>query len=195
MQLVDTLTEIKSSYGFKTRDFEPISFGNEEECRDMLRESLGLVDPTMKLRWLPEYEKVVEWMSGTKGKGLLLSGDCGRGKTNIIMFALPLLFLHKLRKVVKPIHVDNLHNSVEFLSKKKIISIDEIGAEAVTSDYGSKYFPFMKVVNAAEMNAAMLLLSTNLSSDQLRSKYDERTLDRLVRLCHVVKFEGKSLRS
>lgn len=194
MRLVDTLNEIKSNYGFKTRDFESISFGTVEECKVLLSEAMQLVDKSMKLQWLPEYDKVAEWMYDTKGKGLLLSGDCGRGKSNIVMFALPLLFLHKLRKVVKSVHIDNLHSNIDGVIKRKIISIDEVGAEPLTSDYGAKYYPFMKLINAAEMNSSILLLSTNLNSDQIRDKYDERTLDRVVRLCHVVKFTGKSLR-
>lgn len=194
MQLVDTLNEIKSNYGFKSRDFQSISFGSSEECKQILSQSLQLVDPTMKLQWLPEYNKVAEWMSDTKAKGLLLTGDCGRGKSNIVMFALPLLFLHKLRKVVKPVHIDNLHANIDSIIKRKIISIDEIGAEPILSDFGSKYYPFMKVINAAEVNSSILLLSTNLNGNELRDKYDERTLDRIIRLCEIIKFEGPSLR-
>ena len=195
MQLVDTLSEIKTHYGFKTREFQSFKFGSVEQCKIMLSEAIILVDKSIgELKWLPEYDQVANWMSDTEGKGLFLSGDCGRGKSNIIMFALPLLFWHCQKKIIKPLHVDDLHEHIGSLTKRKIISIDEIGAEPISSDYGSKYFPFMKVINAAEMNSATLLLSSNLNSEQMRYKYDERTLDRIVRLCKVVKFSGESLR-
>ena len=194
MQLVEKFNEIKEAHGFKVREFNTYSFGDKDQCKSLLVESLKYVDPSMNLEWLPEYDEVIDWMTNTNGKGLMLSGDCGRGKTNIIMFALPFLFLHRLRKVIRPVHVDNLHIQIDQIIKRRIVSIDEIGAEPISSDYGTKYFPFMKLINAAEMNATTLLLSTNLNGDQIRVKYDERTLDRIVRLCRIIKFKGKSLR-
>jgi DNA replication protein DnaC len=39
-----------------------------------------------------------------------------------------------------------------------------------------------------------MFITTNLTEDQILSRYGERTLDRLVHLCLTVKFSGQSLR-
>ena len=48
-------------------------------------------------QWLPEYDEVAEWLADNQGKGLMLIGDCGRGKTIITQQIMPLLFQHYLR--------------------------------------------------------------------------------------------------
>jgi DNA replication protein DnaC len=39
-----------------------------------------------------------------------------------------------------------------------------------------------------------VFVSTNLTPEQMLARYDVRTIDRLVRLSKMVKFEGKSYR-
>ena len=38
---------------------------------------------SMKMRHLPEYDHVIAWMQSNKGRGLLIIGSNGRGKTMI----------------------------------------------------------------------------------------------------------------
>ncbi len=196
-RLVDTYENMKQhNQAFKVRETLKFSFGTFEECKKLLHDALKLIDKTAEIIWLPEYDQVADWMSNNQGKGLLLSGDCGRGKSNIVMFAMPLLFLHHFRKIAEPIHVQQLPDRLKQKSfmKRWSYTVDEVGAEPETSDYGVKYFPFMNLINEAEINLKVCLFSTNLNSMQMLEKYDNRTLDRLIRLCRVVKFEGDSLR-
>lgn len=195
MRLVDAYNQMQKT-GFKPREGFKFSFGDFETCKKLLWEAMQLTDKTAKIEWLPEYDEIAKWLSDNGGKGLLLSGDCGRGKSNIIMFALPVLFLMKFGKVLKPIHADDLAENIQESRFKKFWSftVDEVGAEPASSDYGVKYYPFMKLVNRAETEVKLCLFSTNLSSSEIKEKYDERTLERIVRLCRVVKFKGKSLR-
>lgn len=53
-----------------------------------------------KGQWLPEYNEVVNWLTGNNGRGLLCFGNCGRGKTLICGKIIPLLLNHYCRKVV-----------------------------------------------------------------------------------------------
>ena len=197
MQLVEAYKKVQNQkFGFKARESFRFSFGDLETSKKLLWEALQEVDKTADIEWLPEYDQVAHWMTDSKGKGLLLSGDVGRGKSNIIMFALPVLYMMKFRKVLKPIHADKLKDLVKdpgFMNRWSY-TIDEVGAEPASSDYGVKYHSFMRLINEAEINVKHCLFSTNLSSKEIKEKYDERTLDRIVRLCHVVKFKGKSLR-
>lgn len=193
--MISEAIQALKDHGFKVREFPRYSFGTQEQCKSLLKDLFLSVDRTIRaFEWLPEYDRVAQWMSDTEGKGLLLTGDCGRGKTNIIQFVLPVLFFDRYRLVIKPVQSENLHENIEAVLKRRIICIDEMGAEPTINDYGTLYEPFNRVVNHAEYDNQVLLLSTNLNSDEIRDRYGERTLDRVVRLCEIVKFKGKSLR-
>ena len=62
-------------------------------------------------RYLPEYDEIVDWMVDTKDKGLLLMGDCGRGKSIIITGVIPVLLKLSGRNV-KPIMAHELNRTV-----------------------------------------------------------------------------------
>ena len=88
-----------------------------------------------KPQWLPEYELIADWLSDNKGKGLLLAGSCGRGKTLVATRILPLFFAER--------HLFyNLFNSYELNSRQnevfrcKILCIDDIGVENESVKYG-----------------------------------------------------------
>ena len=197
-ELSKTLDMMKERFGFKIRERKYFSFGSFEDCRKMLFKALRLVDTTETIEWLDEYNEVAEWLSNNQGKGLLLSGDCGRGKSNIINKALPLLFQHRYQKNIIPIHIRELENRISSKDKNiykyQIYCIDEVGSEKLSNNYSVKYYPFMELMSEAEENIKLCLFSSNLSKKQLEDKYDTRTVERILRLCKVIKFEGKSYR-
>ena len=180
--------------GFKTRKLNPLSFGTLEQCRVILMSALSMVDKTNEIKWLPEYEKVCEWMVDTKGKGLILTGDCGRGKSNIITGVIPLIWRAKFNKVVRPCHVDDLEMNLGSEINRWCYCIDEVGAENISNNYGAKFHPVVKLMDKAEAHMKLCFLSTNLNSLEIAEKYGDRTLDRIMRLCEPVRFQGESLR-
>jgi len=192
MDIINTYNSLLKNGQINVRCPKTYSFGAFEECRKHLYEAMQLVDKSAKIIWLNEYEEVAKWMSDTKGKGLLLTGNLGRGKTTILE-ALNLLFRAKFNLVVT-VHSSSSIRPTPELLKKWCYAVDEIGCEPMLNDYGTKYYPFMEFVNNAERYLKLVLVTTNLTSTELRNKYDDRTVDRLTRLCYVVKFNGKSLR-
>lgn len=191
----DSLKELQDNFGFKTRQFPSFTFGDTKRCREILTAALMASDQTIdKLVWIPELEEVVGWMIDTKGKGLFLSGDVGRGKTNIILKAIPLMFYHFQRKVVKAYHSEELIKHLETLKHKKFIAIDEMGVEPIHNEYGSKYEPMNKLFNLAEAESKIVFISTNLDGETVLDRYGIRTLDRIKRLCKIIQFKGESLR-
>ncbi|MFV0289850.1 MAG: hypothetical protein ACK5IJ_02985 [Mangrovibacterium sp.] len=186
----------------RVRNLPRLSFGNVEYCRRLLFHALQEIDRSRKIVWLPEYEEVSNWMSDNGGKGLFLTGDCGRGKSNIIAFALPFLFAHYpcferqvAGKILQPVHADDLHEELQKgMLKRAFYVVDEVGAEMLENVYGSKYYPFMRLMNKAEDELKLCFFSSNLTARQLEDKYDGRTLERVSRLCKVVKFSGASMR-
>lgn len=145
-------------------------------------------------QWLPEYDNIVSWLEDNNERGLLCIGNCGRGKTLITQKILPVLFRHYHRKIVNTVTATNLSKKFNELSELKIISIDDVGFEGIGNNYGEKHLYFAELVDLAEREDKMLIISTNLSVSEIREKYGERTIDRLRAITKPVLFTGESLR-
>tara|TARA_R110000823_G_scaffold2034_3_gene8298 strand:+ start:107 stop:685 length:579 start_codon:yes stop_codon:yes gene_type:complete len=189
-----TLEEtLKNATHIKVRDYQRYSFGTYEECLSLFKEAFMLVDKTIdKYQHLPEYDTIAHWLSDTKGKGLFLIGNCGRGKSVIITGVLPLIFNAKKGKILKPIPARKLHKITEY--KTPFIVVDDIGTEEIINDYGTKIDAVENAIFEAEDHLKLLLLTSNLDANAIKERYGERIYDRIKRLCLVVFMKGKSLR-
>lgn len=172
-----------------------ISFGSLEDCRVLFEKAFLHSDKSVdEFKFLPEYERVVDWMCNNRGKGLLLMGDVGRGKTVISAGVIPGLFYYRLRKIVKPTAAENMPLRVDSLVKQPFLCIDDLGTEPLANNYGVKFEAFTRLINEAEARLKLVFISTNLTIEELIDRYGERSADRLIRLCKIIKFEGSSLR-
>ena len=151
-------------------------------------------------QWLPEYDEVASWLSDNQGKGLFLIGDCGRGKTVITQQIFPVLFQYYMRRTDGSRMAYNcttakaLADNYDEFSRYKILCIDDIGTEGKVRKFGNVRDYVEDLVDVAEKEQKLLVLSTNLTFDQLQQRYDMRTIDRLRGLTTRVFFEGQSLR-
>lgn len=144
--------------------------------------------------WLDEYDRVAEWLTDNKGKGLLCAGNCGRGKTVICQQVIPVIFQYWHKLIVNTITSTGLNEHFDEFHQYKILSIDDIGKESVANRFGEKRNYMQEIIDEAERKQKLLILSTNDSMDELKNKYDDRTMDRLRALTTVVIFKGESLR-
>lgn len=205
--LIDKLLKDKK---LVIRNPQNLSWGDKETCEALFISLFRRLDKSIGFyEHLPEYGEVIDWMSGTDGKGLLLIGDCGRGKSIIATCLLPVLLATK-GITTYPVHADDFEKpypfaantmgmdpkatNLEYLIKCPYPVIDELGTEKLVNDYGERYEGFNAVINAAERYFKPLFISTNLTTEQLLNRYGERTLDRLQHLCRIVEFRGDSLR-
>lgn len=186
MQLKDFINE-KSFI----REAKSYSMGTQEECESLLKEGFLLTDKTNTFEMLPEYKEVTEWMSDTKGKGLLLTGSNGRGKSVILKGILPLIFEAKLGKILHPVNAVDLKKE----DLRWCICIDDIGRDDIVFDFGTKIDAVEYAISHCEDRMKLLLLTSNLDKKQLVERYGVRIMDRIERLCKIVVFNGKSLRS
>ncbi len=136
-------------------------------------------------------------------------GDCGRGKSIILNYVLPVLFKMKGRGF-KAVHAQDLYKDfprqssygyycrpmtyLDVLMKEKFPAVDELGIEGQFNDYGERTEGFNLLLNSAERYHKPVFVSTNLTEEQILNRYGERTLDRLQHLCKVVHFKGESMR-
>ena len=158
-------------------------------------------------QWLPCYDKVVEWLTDNKGRGLLCVGTCGLGKTLICQNILPMLIYRNTKKVPDTCTAIEMNGRIDALLNSKCVIVDDIGIEPVeTNTYGNRRVPFNELCDQAERRGSLLILTTNLRTTKkvdpdtglaipsIEERYGQRTLDRLRAITKVIKFEGPSLR-
>lgn len=145
-------------------------------------------------KWNADYEKIVQWLTDNKGKGLMLVGNCGVSKSLIGMRIIPLLLNHYCRKVVTICTANELNKSPDEIIRDHIIYIDDVGTEDISNIYGNKRVPFAELVDLAERDGKLLMFSTNLDDEHLKMKYGDRVVDRLHAIVRKVTINGKSNR-
>lgn len=101
---------------------------------------------------------------------------------------------HYCRKVVSCYDAQQMNADLDVVKQKHIIYVDDIGTENLSVKYGEKRLAFAELADEAEKKGKLLILTTNLSIDELREKYGERTIDRLRAITRTVLFSGESLR-
>lgn len=187
------------------------SWGTRDYCMQLFRHIFEQVDHTfVKYEHLPEYDEIIDWMTYTDGKGLMLMGDCGRGKSVVITRIIPVLMRMYSRQMLYPVHASEFSKTypfamqtenynpnatnLEYLTRISFPIIDELGVEPMMNDYGEKCEGFNVILNAAERFQRPVFVTTNLTEVQILDRYGERTMDRLAHLCRTIHFEGESLR-
>ncbi len=97
----------------------------ENVLRLLLAERMG-----NNFKWLPEYSKVAAWMNDNGGRGLLLMGNVGRGKTEIGRNIMPAIISHYCRRIVNCYDAVELSaRKSEYLDKCWPLCIDDLGTE------------------------------------------------------------------
>lgn len=152
-------------------------------------------------RWLFEYTKVVEWLEDNKGKGLMLFGSNGRGKSVIckyiiptaLAYYMPSLKVYSTRAVdLRYLQPDN--NEYYTMKMADVICVDDFGVESVSNLFGEKRDIFSDIVDIAEHERKLLICSTNLVPEEITKRYGLRTIDRLKALTAPICFSGESMR-
>lgn len=170
-----------------------ISVPNAREVlRDALTYFLGIEGK--ELIWLKEYEQVVEWLTDNEGRGLLLYGTCGRGKSLLGRLVIPAILLKYCRKIVSVYDVAEMNDNIDAVLSKHIISLDDIGTEEVSVKYGLRRIAFAEILDMTEKKSKLLIISTNLGEESIKERYGERILSRVKATTKRVLFQGKDLR-
>lgn len=144
--------------------------------------------------WLPEYDAIADWLEGNNGRGLFCIGSVGRGKTLICTKVIPALLNWYHRKVVSIYDAQKMNANIDDVLSKHIVCIDDLGTENESVKYGERRMAFAELADAAEKKGKLLIITTNMSLNELKEKYSERVVDRLRAVTKAVLFDGKSLR-
>lgn len=191
------MDEFKTILGEKKEPLHiTIHSAKEAMCRG-LRYFLG-----DDAKWLQGYDEIATWLSDNQCRGLLLYGANGRGKTIMCYKIIPTLieYYHKEVSTIKlsasSLHYfasDERNKTYDFLLAR-VVFIDDFGVESITSNYGMKRDVFSELVDEAEKQQKILVLTTNLTPDEIKQRYGLRTLDRLQAITRAICLNGESMR-
>lgn len=150
-------------------------------------------------KYLDEYVEIAKWLSDTQGKGLLLIGANGRGKSVFCAKILPaILASMRVKHILVPATKMNqyIRNNAELANivLSDFLIIDDFGVEGMMNEYGEKRAVFSELIDDAERESKVIVASTNLTVAEIEEKYGKRTLDRLHALTICVSFTGESMR-
>lgn len=164
-----------------------------EELKNAMTAILGSMGE--KLIWLPEYDKVADWLSDNKGKGLFLYGNCGRGKSLLSRYAIPAMIRAFSQRIITVVDCGSQQPNSDEVLRRKFIALDDVGVEVERVDFGNRRNIVVEAINKAQDNPdTMLIISSNLSGEAIRERYGDRIYDRIKYLCYRVVFNGQSLR-
>ena len=144
--------------------------------------------------WLPEYDDIVSWLTDNKGRGLLMYGTCGRGKTVLGRYVLPAILLHYHRKICSYYDAQEMNKKLDEVLNRHILSLDDIGTEGMSIKFGEKRMAFAEIMDLVEKKGKLVIVSSNLDGKSLRERYGDRIFDRLIATTARVVFNGESLR-
>lgn len=158
----------------------------------LVRGLIHFIGPSAQ--WLPEYDKVADWLNDNQGMGLFCYGSCGRGKSVLTSMVIPTILHYWANKIVYCYTAEAMARNLDKIKSYPLVCIDDIGVEGIANIYGNKTYALPAIVDEAERKGHLLILSTNLTVDEIGPKYGERTMDRLRAICKPVMFAGDSLR-
>ena len=189
-------------YGNK-KEIPQIGIPTFDEAKKLLTQGLRYYVGE-KAIWLDEYDNIARWLVDNHHRGLLLFGSNGVGKSVMCTKVLPVIFKY-YAKMSANTNVDlcyytratDIEGNYEKnlpLRYSPILIIDDIGAESETLHYGTKRDFIAELVDLCEEQSRLLIMTTNLSPDEISEKYGKRTLDRLHSITHAFTIEHESLR-
>lgn len=150
-------------------------------------------------------------LAETKRWGLIAAGQTGNGKTTLLKslnYALNLA--HKeydpgeqMRKYYSVMFrtakqfVEQIKNpeDVAEIAALGFVFIDDLGEEPTNVQrYGNTMTPIIDLIERRYENKAYTFISTNLNYTDIVDKYGARIADRIVEMCHAVKYNNASYR-
>lgn len=137
------------------------------------------------------------------GKGLLLWGAVGTGKTYMAACAVNALLDKNIPCLITGLSrmVNSLRDSrddgqdyIDSLRRYSLLVIDDFGAER-----GSEYMleQIFNIIDGRYRTGLPMIITTNLTIDQIKKPEDvfhERIYDRILECCHPIEIKGKSRR-
>ena len=144
-----------------------------------------------------EFNKAVSAIQAmfSSGRGLLVTGDAGCGKTQLISAIRDWLNSGTLNWMYckEPKDVNYMRYDDDAI--KGNVFVDDIGCEEIIREYGNIVDVVGDYIQRYHYRGTgRFIATTNLNSQQINERYGARCLDRLLEMCVVLKLNGKTKR-
>ncbi len=135
---------------------------------------------------------------------MLLQGKSGVGKTFLLHaiahkvldrgYSVLCVSAYKVIELARKAHFQNDLGEMESLMEVELLLIDDLGTEPMMENVTIPYI--YNLINERQQKNLHTVITTNLSKDELKSRYTERIASRLLdpRQCHVMAFVGEDVR-
>ena len=139
-------------------------------------------------------------------KNLLFTGNTGLGKT-FLTNSIAKMAIENTNSVIyqtAPVFMDKIieykfSSDTTGLNKEQyqkiydvdLLIIDDLGTETMTNN---KFTELFNVINTRLLNNKKILISTNLTLNELFNRYDERVMSRIIGEFTICKFIGEDIR-
>ena len=144
-----------------------------------------------------EFNKAVSAIQAmfSSGRGLLVTGDAGCGKTQLMSAIRDWLNSGTLNWMYCKEPKDINYMRYDDDAIKGNVFVDDIGCEEIIREYGNIIDVVGDYIQRYHYRGnGRFIATTNLNSQQINERYGARCLDRLLEMCVVLKLNGKTKR-
>jgi DNA replication protein DnaC len=147
------------------------------------------------------YDKIADWLSDNKGKGLLFVGTTGVGKSVMCRDILPAIIGGNDKDKIPVVTAEQMLTRADELKRASVVVIDGLGHEE-RMNYGKTNNTFLDLCEASVQGGPLLIINTQLSTTPVHTKdfplsieerYGREVLDRLAAVTTMALYSGKSL--
>lgn len=153
--------------------------------------------------------KMADWLTSPDPKfGMLLCGQCGNGKTTLMLALRSLIgYLNKSVRYDNQVHLSIItanmichnakHSPVVYdkLVKLPMLAIDDLGNEpAEILDYGNVLNPVIDLLASRYNDQLFTIVTTNLDPKEIREHYGDRIADRFNEMFDRIIFNNPTYR-
>lgn len=156
----------------KEFDPQPFHFGVPNAKETLMNGLRAIIHQDVV--WLPEYDKISEWLSNNHKKGLMIIGPPGVGKTFITMKVIPMILHIRYKRILSCFQSTELVNRKEYddVMRYRNIVIDDVGIESVYNDIGNPHVVFSELVDNIEKHGLLLITTSNLTIKEIKANTD-----------------------
>lgn len=186
---------------FATFDFGYYSSSNDKEKYGIEKSPLENIDAIRKLAYNFSHN-----LEDSSQKNLLFTGSTGLGKTflancvasetikqgkSVIYQTAPILLDKMVDYKFKFNKTDSEREEYDKIFDVDLLIIDDLGTEAMNS---AKFSELFNILNTRLLKNKKILISTNLTPQEIKREYEERIFSRFVGDFIICRFVGEDIR-